>query len=250
MQLANIKKRIIKNKNVLKITSSLKIMSMTKLKGLKEKEQTLDENINELENIFKKKFKISLSKNTDINQEIREYKHFRKIGIFLFTDMSFCGTLNNKNQIMLSDNQTYKDFVKVFIIGNKGKVFPGDFIGKLYDKNLLNSLWQILLKKFRSNNHTYQIDIYIGNKVVNLKYMRFDNLLKQEYFNGYFKYTLYKTILNFQEEECKTRLMQVLSAIKNSEELNHTLTILYNKTRQQIVTGEMLEILSSNKYEE
>ena len=65
----------------------------------------------------------------------------------------------------------------------------------------------------------------------------------------YSRYLLNSNLLNYKYEECKKRLVKVTTAIKNSEKLNEELELLYNKTRQEIITKDLLEVISGSQVE-
>ena len=67
-------------------------------------------------------------------------------------------------------------------------------------------------------------------QVINIK------LTNNYYEDFYNKYLIKKIITEFKYEECHLRFIKVNTAIKNTEELQKNLEILYNKKRQEIIT--------------
>lgn len=218
MQIQQIQNNIKKNNNILKISNSLKIMSMIRLKNFQKQKKNLEISLKFLEKNFLEKKKEVLEKKNKI------------LYIFLFTDMSFCGNYNKiitekflKNQNELS-----------FIIGYKGKKLKGNFLGKLYDKFILNKLYESIL------NLKENLSIYIEEYTLN----SFSFFFSNDYDKFYLKYFLSFILNKFKVEECKNRLKKVTTAINNSEYLKQNLQILYNKTRQSIITSSLLEVIS------
>jgi F0F1-type ATP synthase gamma subunit len=265
MQLLSIKKRIATNANILKITKSLKIMCLTRLKSLSLQIKNIENAVLNVENIL-----FNLNENENIkNDNPSKKKENTKIiraNLFLFTDMSFCGSLNKSTEKAIN-NENNEQTTENFIIGNKGKKQKYNanetFLCKLYDKNVLNITYENIVNYFnekylevQNNNlkieHSFKLKIYSLNKCENMDYLFYKNMydnntnIKQISFNVYFKYILQKYIINFQKEESYIRLIKLTAAIDNSEELANELKMYYNKTRQMLITGEVLETIASS----
>lgn len=256
MELTLLKNRIKKNHSILKITNSLKVMSMTRLKHLKQNKDNLIKYCQDIKNNILKKYneETFIEKKKIIENETSIY-----INIFLFSDMSFCGTLNKQNENFIKkiqENFFNENNIFSFIIGFKGEKYHNtkynlEYLCKIYDKNLnkiLNSKIQNIINNNSMDNliiriFSYEKDPieihYIHGNINNEK-----NIIYKEFYS---KYLLNSHILNYKYEECKTRLIKVTTAIKNSEELNNTLKILYNKKRQEIITKDLLEVISGSQ---
>ena len=137
MELALLKNRIKQNQNILKITNSLKVMSMTRLKHLKKNKENLIKYCEDIKNNI-----LNTNEENNLENEITETaelkNHIFYINIFLFTDMSFCGTLNKQNENFIK--QVNKDEYSL-IIGFKGERYGNiknniEYLCKLYEKNL------------------------------------------------------------------------------------------------------------------
>jgi F0F1-type ATP synthase gamma subunit len=230
MLINQIKLKIKKNDNILKITNSLKIINMTRIKQLYMQKELLYVH---LENIYKN-FIIPIKKNTE---------NIYKIHILLFTDMSFCGQINKKNLNFMRNYQNNNDIC--YIIGSKGiqkNLYKEYFLGKLYEKNIIDTLYDKIMEMHEKYN--YQICIHDH---INKHQIIVENYIDNFYMQCYLKYWLYSHIINFKYEECKIRLTKITTAINNSEILKNTLNILYNKTRQGIITRDLLEIIASSE---
>jgi F0F1-type ATP synthase gamma subunit len=178
------------------------------------------------------------------------------INIFLFTDMSFCGTLNKQNENLLKKNtlDAYS-----LIIGFKGEKYGDienniEYLCKLYEKNLnkilFNKINEIINHKVKNYFTELIIRIYSYNGPIEINYINKEmnsSMKNLTYHEFYSKFLLNSCLLNYKYEECKTRLMKVTTAIKNSEKLNDELKILYNKKRQEMITKDLLEIISGSQ---
>jgi F0F1-type ATP synthase gamma subunit len=261
MELAILKNKIKKNKNILKIMTSLKIMCFTRLKNLKILNNNMTKNISEIKNNIINKIQ---SQNTDHNdyfklkketniEESNENTSNVIINIFLFTDMSFCGNFNDNNKNIIvnmkknfNNNANYQYH---YIIGSKGEKYTDphiEYISKLYNKNLNEILKEKLMKKIEDHfEKKIQITIFSYNnkkEIINLNSL---NL----YENFYENYLLKKTIVEFKYEECCLRFAKVTTAIKNTEDLQKTLETVYNKKRQEIITKDLLEVMCGSQVE-
>lgn len=251
MQLNVIKNKIRKNDNILKIATSLKVMCSIRLRQLKIQKDSLDQHVTNIETKI-------LNNNCDTNQnkEIKKTNLKTKIiHLILFTDMSFCGNFN-KNNISIITHNLHKDDM-VFIIGIKGEKYSKTidynriFIDKLYSKNLIDKLYNNILGQMQNT----QIHIKLYNqelKPINISYNQFiiTNPLDALTNKVHLKYLLAKYLTHFKYEECRTRLMKVTTAINNSSILQQTLKTIYNKTRQGIITRDLLEVISGSQINE
>lgn len=255
MQLGVIKKRIITNQNVLKITKSLKIMSLTRLKSLVKKEKAIKMNLSKIQSIQEAHSQHPVKIEQNEEQDADTQMVPMVLHLFLFTDMSFCGGLNKSTETELQKIRNTNNKNENLIIGNKGKRFAGEFCGKLYDKDLLSHVYHRIVKYFHNTktkedfsyiHQSYTLNLYMLNAVYTMEYKFFDNEIEQIVFNGYFKYLLQDYLVKFQKEEARIRLMKLTAAIDNSEQLGEHLTILYNKTRHKLITSELLETIASS----
>jgi F0F1-type ATP synthase gamma subunit len=258
MSLATIKNQIKKYKNIYNIISSLKTMCSIRLKKLKILNANLTKNLEEIkENIIEKlPKKIQeidewVHKDYYMSLENSEEKNKFTINIFLFTDMSFCGNLNENNKRLIIDKKKNKlQNENNLIIGLKGERYAEDnieYLSKLYNKNL-NGLIDEKIKQIIDKNQKMKIQIKIHsyNNINQNIIFNDDN----NYKNFYEKYLLKKIIVDFKHEECYLRFIKVSTAIKNTEELEKILETLYNKKRQEIITKDLLETISSSQTEE
>jgi len=239
MQLMKIQQKIQKNNSILKIATSLKLMCMTRLKQLKTQKTSLTTHIKYIQEqiIAKKTHKPSTQKGKKNLDAII-------VHVFFFTDMSFCGNFNNNNVSSLQACE--KNLDTTYVIGIKGEKFmgplpPENYMGKLYDKNLLNKIYNTLM----NYKETLKIHLYTYGQTEIIHYAHENN-----YDKYYLKYLLAAHIVDFKYEESKIRLMKVTTAINNSEILQNVLKLMYNKTRQTIITRDLLEIISGSQIEE
>jgi F0F1-type ATP synthase gamma subunit len=262
MQLTAIKKKIRKNLSILKISTSLKIMSITRLKQLKIQKECLEKHIHNIkskilleEKMFEQTSFFSWKKLTlgiwPSNNSTKALKTINnEIHILLFTDMSFCGNFNKKNLYTLKEMETEK---KVIIIGVKGEKYLRDnfsFLGKLYDKNILENSYRNIIEITTNTTSKIILHSYMEEVVTMTFSQNSDNLRNNFYERGYLKYWIAKHLVDFKHEECRKRLMKVTTAITNSEILRDILKIKYNKTRQALITQDLLEVISGSQMEQ
>lgn len=264
MELALLKDRIKKNQSILKITTSLKIMSMTRLKHLKQQRDNLFRYIEDIKiNILNK---VNENKEIDLKEQesLESNKNIFYINVFLFTDMSFCGTLNKQNESFIKDIKKKFDENKInshsLILGFKGEKYKNthlniDYICKIYDKNINKYIYEeihkIIMKKVKNSSfEKIIINLYsCMAKPIEIHYIskEINNEKNVNYMEFYSKYLLSSNIINYKYEECKARLMKVTTAIKNSEKLDHDLKISFNKKRQEMITKDLLEVISGSQ---
>lgn len=241
MQLLKIQQKIQKNTSILKIATSLKLMCMTRLKQLKIQKTSLNQHIKYIQEKI-----ISREITSTGQKKIKKESLTISINIFLFTDMSFCGNFNKKNLYSLQMCQKNQD--QIYVVGIKGEKFMGslpkeNYMGKLYDKNILNILYNFIT----NYKEPLKINLYTYNQ---MEVIYYNNYSGNFYEKCYLKYLLAAHMVDFKYEESRTRLMKVTTAINNSEVLQNILKLMYNKTRQSIITRDLLEIISGSQIEE
>ncbi len=71
-----------------------------------------------------------------------------------------------------------------------------------------------------------------------------DDSLLEELVNRFIEYTIYYSLLDSLAAEHGARMQAMDSATNNAKEMVRTLTIAYNKARQEAITTELIEIIS------
>ena len=70
--------------------------------------------------------------------------------------------------------------------------------------------------------------------------------LQELLFPKLLKLTIYTTLLDTATSEHAARMMAMQTANDNANDLIQELTLLYNKTRQQAITNELLDIMGGS----
>jgi len=71
-----------------------------------------------------------------------------------------------------------------------------------------------------------------------------DETLLEELINRYIEYTIYYALIDSLAAEHGARMQAMDSATNNAKEMVKTLTVAYNKARQEAITTELIEIIS------
>ena len=71
-----------------------------------------------------------------------------------------------------------------------------------------------------------------------------DDSLLEELVNRYIEYSMYYALIDSLAAEHGARMQAMDSATNNAKEMVKTLTVAYNKARQEAITTELIEIIS------
>lgn len=176
-----------------------------------------------------------------------------KVLIIFGAHQSFCSNFNNRILHILSglDVNQYQ----IFCIGK----YTFDTICRVYDvQYLCASLKDIhnilnLINKFACTIMYYRFFSIFTNEiqmedVLLLKEQTAIYTIKQ-YSNPldimykiYVKALIQSCLLNSQQSECGMRIVSMEGASKNADKVSHEIQILYNCTRQELITNDISEV--------
>ncbi len=277
--LKEIKVRIASIGSTQKITSAMKMVSSAKLHHAQAQTEHTLLYANRLSSILNG----LLSAERDLDSPYTEQRKVRKVAIAVFSSSTgLCGTFNANIwkglTSLLESYQKQNIEVSLFPIGKKvadelrkeGYTFCPDFItidekpsydtaitlanrlmddfvsGKVDHVDLLyhhfkNMATQILTHKCylpltlsETNTSDIDTDYILEPSQEELRDLLFPKLLKL---------TIYMTLLDTSTAEHAARMMAMQTANDNANDLIQQLTLQYNKTRQQAITNELLDIM-------
>jgi len=277
--LKSIKERILSIRSTRKITSAMKMVSSAKL----HKAQDLIENMSlysdslyhVMENLLSKDFLTDLSEERPVN----------RIAIVVFSsDTALCGAFNaNVIRVLEKTLESYKGKeIQLYTVGKKvydatrkwGVTVSHNFenLAAKPDYKTMSELGESFIKQFIS----YKIDrvelIYHHFKSAGSQVLLHENLLpvvlpeKEENATSSVDYIfepsreelletlipksiklkLYTALLDSNASEHAARMVSMQSATDNADRLINDLTLAYNKSRQQAITSELLDIISGS----
>lgn len=275
-----IKKRITTISNTKKITNAAKLIAVTKIKSQKEKIDAF----NMFSQMFYHSFRqvilgyenfISLTKsNTKLNSELY---------IVIGSDMGLCGSYNsnickcllqhiqNNDKIIVFGSKCYKYLKMYSCFKQIISYYPNNFKGNFY-YSLLPLCYKInqayLTHKYKAIKVIYtslktSIKYQIKNWQImplNLQqlYIQKEDIVKnrtiydskpeeilEKILPIYILNVIYGAILEANICESFSRQFAMDQATKNANEMINNLKIQYNKTRQELITQQINEVISS-----
>nr|AAK55929.1 ATP synthase gamma subunit [Candidatus Carsonella ruddii] len=250
MIIKEIKNKIDIISNINKLTNTLSMISLSKMK---------------------KYLKIILILNNLFNNINFFFNYIKIENKFLFcliiisTNKGLCGSINNEiikktiNLLKLNNN------IDFFIVGKKAYdyFFKKNFLIKnlflfkdnenieniKFPINIINNLLKyknitfIFNKIINNNIKVLKINLY---EYKNINYISKFNFNKKKFLIFYFNFFLKYTIMNNIFCELKSRMITMKSASDNSKKILKEMKILKNKIRQFKVTQDMLEIINGS----
>jgi len=203
--------------------------------------------------------------------------------IFVTSDKGLCGGFNSKTIRAVSDlidNYESKNMsIRLRAIGKKGisyftyrgyDVFDS-MVSSHPDYTLARDFVKISIEDYVNKNTDEVILVHNGFKNMILQELSINSLLPidtsiitdqsdeeqsaldfepdddkeilESLIQKYCEYSLYYSLIDSLAAEHSSRMQAMDSATKNATEVSDTLSTLYNKTRQALVTNELIEII-------
>ncbi len=268
--------------NTRKITKAMKLVSTVKLKkaeSLAKNSKAYAQSLKQMTS----EISIKLSQYSSVDDlvffEKREVKTVDII--FITSDKGLCGGFNAKTIKAVNEMiEKYNGInIRLKTIGKKGysyfsyrgyEIFDNmesshpdyklasefmaksieDFKDKKTDKIILihNGFKNMILQELSTNEMIpIQTDTIASNEA-GLSALDFepddDREILDSLITKYCEYSMYFSLVDSLAAEHSARMQAMESATKNADEVSNTLTTTYNKTRQALVTNELIEIIS------
>ncbi len=277
--LKDIRTRIQSVGSTMQITNAMKMVSAAKLKKAQdaiEKMRPYAEKLTELLS------GLSANLDADLGGDYAALREVKKVLLVPITsNRGLCGALNTniiKQTMRLIDNEYAGKEVEILTIGkkaydqlskkykviaNKSDLFDNltyehvaeiaqeimnDFVDKKYDKVVLiyNSFKNAATQIVKTEQFLpIKTDIAVGNKVVlDYIYEPSQAEIVLELIPKSLRTQFYKAIRDAWASEHGARMTSMHKATDNAKEMKDELTLQYNKARQAVITGEILEIVS------
>ena len=267
--LKEIKVRIASIRSTQKITAAMKMVSSAKFHHAQTQTEHTLTYANKLSAILNG----LLSAECDLDSPYTEQRKVSKVAIAVFASSTgLCGTFNANIWKELSATiQTYKNQqieVGLYPIGKKiadelhkaGYSFDTDFvtIGEKpsYESavSLANRLMELLLYHHFKNMATQVVthktylplslsDTEAAETATDYILEPSAEELRNRLFPKLLNLTIYTILLDTSTAEHAARMMAMQTANDNANDLIQQLTLQYNKTRQQAITNELLDIM-------
>ena len=272
--LKEIKVRIASIRSTQKITAAMKMVSSAKLHHAQTQTEHTLTYANKLSAILNG----LLSAECDLDSPYTEQRKVSKVAIAVFASSTgLCGTFNANIWKELSATiQTYKNQqieVRLYPIGKKiadelhkaGYSFDTDFImigeKPSYESavSLANRLMELfvtgkadrvelLYHHFKNMatqvvTHKTYLPLSLSDTATDYILEPSAEELRNRLFPKLLNLTIYTILLDTSTAEHAARMMAMQTANDNANDLIQQLTLQYNKTRQQAITNELLDIM-------
>ena len=274
--LKEIKNRISSVNSTRKITSAMKMVASSKLHHA----QTMIENMLPYETLLEHILKTFLASETDARTVLNEVRPVKRVALVVYaSNSSLCGGFN-ANVIRLLQHvvdeyaELGKENIVVYPIGRKvaekavkmGLNVAGDFTA-LAEKpnandciNIEEELKRDHERDLTSNVTTKKAQEYIKRKEEEKKREEKeavplnDNFLVEPDMNTvltklipkYLHLMVYTALLDSIASEHAARMVAMQTATDNADEILRELNLQYNKSRQQAITSELLDIVGGS----
>ncbi len=204
--------------------------------------------------------------------------------VFLTSDRGLCGNFNSflikELDSMLGERAFDKENLKMTFLGNKGRDFfsprgfeQGSYYTGVNEENyaeIAGELSSLLSKEFSERQTDEVIVVHSGFVSALSRETAFETLFpveikdgrenagapvfepsKEKIVNdlipGYLRLKVEKAILESLTSEHAARMTAMENATSNADELVKKLTLLFNKTRQTIITTELMDIVNGTE---
>eukprot|EP00301_Raphidiophrys_heterophryoidea_P017913 c2911_g1_i2.p1 GENE.c2911_g1_i2~~c2911_g1_i2.p1 ORF type:complete len:322 (+),score=86.10 c2911_g1_i2:1-966(+) len=269
VSLKKTKQRIHASKNIEKITKAMKNVASARMKSAETEAKASQHFIAGLNNYF-----------GVLPAVVRG--NANHIILPITSDRGLCGAVNtncvrNVKLDIKEDAKNGKDLFQLVIIGSKGK----DQLNRFYSKEIAFVFDEIqkkpvtfaqacaladeiLLQKFETMTIYFTRFVNTGTQIPDkmtlyspAKVDEFadqldeyecepdKNEIMEAMYTFYFASNLYYTMCTAIASEQASRMVAMDGASRNAREMIQKLTILYNRTRQSIITGQLIEITSA-----
>jgi len=275
--LKDIQRKIKSVKNTQKTTRAMKLVSSAKLKRTEElakRSRVYASKLTEMIDEIALKIQ-NLGSDASDNAYFRENPNPKKVDIiFITADKGLCGgfnsqTLKRVNQIM---NEFKADDIKIRLsgVGKKGIEYyrfnnidmmrevmglssspdyqkAAEFISRII---LVHNGYVNMISQEIREDQILPIDINkVGDTEVESKSELEiepddDNTLLVALVKRYIEYSMYYALIDSLAAEHAARMQAMDAATTNAKEMVKTLSIKYNKARQEAITTELIEIIS------
>ena len=268
--------------NTRKITKAMKLVSTVKLKKaelLAKNSKAYAQSLKQMTSEISNKLNQYSSVDDLVFFEKRDIKTIDII--FITSDKGLCGSFNAKTIKAVSEMiEEYSNVnIRLKSIGKKGysyfsyrghEIFDNvlsshpdykmasefmaksiaDFKDKKTDKIILvhNGFKNMILQELSVNDMIPIQTAKLENDEAGLSALDFepddDKEILDSLITKYCEYSMYFSLVDSLAAEHSSRMQAMDSATKNADEVSNTLTTTYNKTRQALVTNELIEIIS------
>merc|ERR1712088_458605 len=178
----------------------------------------------------------------------------KELFVALSSDRGLCGGIHSnicktiRNELQARDNI---DNVGIICVGDKSRAQ----LSRLFANNILNSGFEydsgkMLFNRFKSvvSYDTTEMPIYSMATVNNADKLALYDSLDADVLQSYMEYSLASLIYYCLKEgacsEQSSRMTAMDNSSKNAGEMIDKLTLFYNRSRQAVITGELIEIIS------
>ena len=165
------------------------------------------------------------------------------IGYFKFNDIELLDTADN-----LSSTPSYEkagEFIDKAV---------DDFLNGVTDKVILvhNGYKNMITQEMKITdllpidvNSCQQMDctVHLSNSLMEIEPAE-DEAVLEQLVNKYIEFNIYFSLIDSLAAEHSARMQAMDAATNNARELVNTLTVKYNKARQEAITTELIEIIS------
>ncbi|GAB6029900.1 ATP synthase subunit gamma, mitochondrial [Chamberlinius hualienensis] len=266
--LKTIRMRLKSVKNIQKITKSMKMVSAAKYSRA-ERDLKVARPYGVGSQVFYEK--------AEVQSEEGKKPDGEQLIVAISSDRGLCGAIhtNVSKAIKGIMNEGDREKIKLIFVGDKvrmqlqrlfsknilmhfqelGKKPPVFFDGSFVAQNILNSGYKfdqgvVIYNRFRSvvSYKTSQLPIYSLDTISNAKKISLYDSLDADVLLSYQEFNLasliYYTMKENATSEQSSRMTAMDSATKNAGEMIDKLTLTFNRTRQAVITRELIEIIS------
>lgn len=276
-----LKRRISTSQNISKITKAMQMVSASKMKKAQDQALRARAFSHALNNSLRK---ISQTIDPNLHPLLKKNKEGKKILIIFSTEKGLCGAFNsNLFKKTIEWLKTNPDG-QLIILGKKAINFAQSNGLKIYAKFELENehpeltdilpISQIIIEKYLNSEFSSIEIIYTNfistlkqkiktehilplqsekitqaddNQTINAEYS-FEpeaRIILNELLPHYVENFLYQSLLESKASEHSSRMIAMKNASDNAKELVKELSLVYNKSRQESITNEILEISSA-----
>ena len=280
--LKEIKQRIQSVSSTRKITSAMKMVASAKLR----KSQRLIENFLPYQNKLNNLLANFITSDTDCDSPFAADRKTEKVALVLISsNSSLCGAFNSNviklsNDVLNEYSALGKENVKIYPVGKKvsramiksgyktegvfddlsdkptyeaasalSEKLMNDFIDKKIDRVEM-VYYHFKSKSAQSLTRSTLLPVALqgGEQTKELYYIVEPDreTILQELIPKVIKLTLYAALLDSNTSENAARTLAMQIATDNANELLQDLTLQYNKSRQQAITAELLDITGAS----
>ncbi|MGE5041748.1 MAG: ATP synthase F1 subunit gamma [Candidatus Levyibacteriota bacterium] len=273
-----LKRRIKTAKNVAQIAKAMEMMSASKIKRAQKTVESNKPYVKKIEEITSSLIS-QTNKNTFHHPYIDGNESNKKLVIAISPDKGLCGSLNTNifKKLLTVDTKE----VKLVTIGKKVERFAAkmsfDFVAAFPMGNTIPRYTNVyemvkLIETFYNNGEVGSVDIlftefhsFFQQTPVIKKLLPIDSTaftenqgpfhlfepnvpaLLETLLPQYIEMSIYSALLEAYTSEQVARMIAMQNAKTNANDIASYLTLSYNKTRQEKITGEILDLTNSQQ---